>query len=695
MTKKTFLVEIGTEDLPSKAVRSLAESFCYHFTMELKNIKLSYGLVKWFATPRRLTLKIEDLNTLQPNKIIEKRGPAINDAFDSRGKLTKSAISWMNIYNININKTERLITKKGEWLLYRTYIKGDLTKNILIKIVNISLSKLPILKLMRWGNSKAKFIRPVRTVSLLLGEELISGIVLGVESSRIIHGHRFMGEINIFLSHANQYPEILLKKGRVIADYEERKKIIQRDAELAAMKIGGKVDLNEELLEEVTSLVEWPVVLIAKFEKKFLTLPVEALVTTMQENQKYFSVYDYFGNLLPNFIFVSNVQSKDPKKIINGNEKVVRSRLSDIDFFFKTDCKKKLEDYLPKLNTVLFENKLGSMRDKTHRITILTSLIANKINANIKYATRAGLLSKCDLMTHMVFELPNIQGIMGMHYARNDGEEEEVAIAINEQYQPRFYGDNLPQSLVGCSLSIADKIDTLVGMIGIHKYPKSDKDPFGLRRIALGIIRIIINKNLSLDLFSLIEQTVELYNNKLTNIKVVEDIKKFIFVRARIWYEESGYMIDTIQSVLICQPNKPIDFDARIKAIDYFRTLKDLSKLILINKRISNILSKSTDTLNHHIKSSALIEVAEIQLVNYFIVLQDKLNPYLIVGNYQQVLCELMSLHELIDNFFENVMVFTENQFIRINRLTLLNHIRNIFLKVADFSLLHTYKNDK
>jgi len=688
MTQQTFLVEIGTEELPPKALRSLAESFAANFTAELDNANLEHGEVSWFAAPRRLALKVANLSAAQADRQVEKRGPAIAQAFDAEGKPSKAAEGWARGCGITVDQAERLVTDKGEWLMYRAHVKGQSAQLLLAGMVSTALSKLPIPKLMRWGDSEVQFVRPVHTVTMLLGSELIPGTVLGIESARTVRGHRFMGEAEFTLDNADQYPQILQERGMVIADYEARKALIKRDAELAAQQIGGKADLSESLLEEVASLVEWPVVLTAKFEEKFLAVPAEALVYTMKGDQKYFPVYDAAGKLLPNFIFVANIESKDPQQIISGNEKVVRPRLADAEFFFNTDRKKRLEDNLPRLETVLFQQQLGTLRDKTDRIQALAGWVAGQIGADVNHATRAGLLSKCDLMTNMVFEFTDTQGVMGMHYARHDGEAEDVAVALNEQYQPRFAGDALPQSLVACSLAIADKMDTLAGIFGIGQHPKGDKDPFALRRAALGVLRIIVEKNLPLDLQTLTEEAVRLYGSKLTNAKVVDDVVEFMLGRFRAWYQEEGHAVDTIQAVLARRPTRPADFDARVKAVTHFRTLEAAAALAAANKRVSNILAKSTDTLNDSVRASVLKDAAEIQLATHLVVLRDKLQPYFAAGNYQEALVELAALREPVDAFFDNVMVMADDAEVRVNRLTLLSKLRELFLQVADISVL-------
>ncbi|MGM3159685.1 glycine--tRNA ligase subunit beta [Dickeya undicola] len=688
MTDKTFLVEIGTEELPPKALRNLAESFAANFTAELDTAGLGYQSVSWFAAPRRLALKVAGLSASQPDREVEKRGPAIAQAFDAEGKPTKAAEGWARGCGITVEQAERLTTDKGEWLLFRAQVKGEAAQALLPGMVSTALAKLPIPKLMHWGDKDTQFVRPVHTVTLLLGDELVPGTVLGIDSARTLRGHRFMGEPEFTIDNADQYPQILLERGKVLADYEARKARIKADAEAAARNIGGNADLSDSLLEEVTSLVEWPVVLTAKFEEKFLAVPAEALVYTMKGDQKYFPVYDNNGKLLPNFIFVANIESKDPQQIIAGNEKVVRPRLADAEFFFNTDRKKRLEDHLPRLETVLFQQQLGTLRDKTDRIAALAGWVAEQIGADVNHAKRAGLLSKCDLMTNMVFEFTDTQGVMGMHYARHDGEAEDVAVALNEQYQPRFAGDELPSSPVACALAIADKMDTLAGIFGIGQHPKGDKDPFALRRAALGALRIIVEKRLPLDLQTLTEEAVRLYGNKLTNANVVDDVIEFMLGRFRAWYQEEGHSVDTIQAVLARRPTRPADFDARVKAVSHFRTLEQAAALAAANKRVSNILAKSTERLNDSVQAELLKENEEIQLATYVTALTSKLAPWFAEGRYQEALVELAQLRESVDNFFDKVMVNAEDQQVRINRLTLLNELRNLFLKVADISVL-------
>ena len=688
MAQHNFLVELGTEELPPKALRTLAEAFCANFTAELNTADIPFDAIEWFAAPRRLALKVTNIGTGQPDKIVEKRGPAISSAFDADGNPTKAAQGWARGNGITVEQAERMITDKGEWLLYKQEVKGQPTQDLLCGLVDSALSKLPIPKPMRWGDRDIQFIRPVKTLTMLLDDQLIPGTILGVNSDRIIRGHRFMGESEFTIDHADQYPSLLKERGMVEANYAERKAIILADAKKAADAVGGIADLDDDLVEEVTSLVEWPVVMTASFEEEFLNVPSEALVYTMKGDQKYFPVYDKDGNLLPKFIFVSNIISKEPHHIVEGNEKVVRPRLADAEFFFKTDRKQTLADRLPLLDSVLFQKQLGTLRDKTDRITALAGFIAQSINANVEHAERAGLLSKCDLMTSMVFEFTDTQGIMGMHYARLDGEHEDVAVALNEQYMPRFAGDELPKSDVAAAVALADKIDTLVGIFGIGQAPKGANDPFALRRAALGALRIIVEKGYRLDLVDLINKAKALFGDKLTNANVEQDVIDFMLARFRAWYQDEGYTVDVIQAVLARRPTQPADFDQRVKAVTHFRSLEAAESLAAANKRVGNILAKFDGELSANINTALLVEDAEKVLAEKVEAMVALLAPLFAEGNYQQALSELATLRESVDAFFDNVMVMADDEALKVNRLTMLNLLRNEFLNVADISLL-------
>ena len=687
MTTQNFLVEIGTEELPPKALKTLATSFADNVEAELNQAGLSFDKIEWFAAPRRLAVKVLNLATQQPSKEIEKRGPAVSAAFDAEGKPTKAAEGWARGCGITVEQAERISTDKGEWLVHRAKIEGQPTKNLLNDIVANALAKLPIPKPMRWADKTVQFIRPVHTVTMLLGDELIEGEILGVASARTIRGHRFLGEKEFEIQHADQYPQLLREKGSVVADFNERKAEILAKSQAKATALGGVADIEESLLEEVTSLVEYPNVLAAKFEERFLAVPAEALVYTMKGDQKYFPIYDKDGKLLPHFIFVSNINPEDPTAIIEGNEKVVRPRLTDAEFFFKTDLKQKLVDRLPRLETVLFQQQLGTLKDKTDRIEQLAGEIAKQIGADEAKAKRAGLLSKCDLMTNMVFEFTDTQGVMGMHYARHDGEDEEVAVALNEQYMPRFAGDELPKSLVASAVALADKFDTLTGIFGIGQAPKGSADPFALRRAALGALRIIVEKNLPLDLEDLVKKSTALFGDKLTKQNVGTDVVDFMLGRFRAWYQDEGIAVDVIQAVLARRPTRPADFDARVRAVSHFRTLDSAEALAAANKRVSNILAKA-DAAIGEINLTACVEPAEKALAEAVLVLRTEVQPLIAQSDYTAVLDKLANLRAPVDSFFDNVMVNAEDPALRQNRLAILNTLQGLFLQVADISVL-------
>ncbi|KEH06753.1 glycine--tRNA ligase subunit beta [Vibrio cholerae] len=684
---KEFLIELGTEELPPKQLRTLAEAFAANFAAELSAADIAHEGVTWFATPRRLALKVANLAESQPDRVVEKRGPAVNVAFDADGKPTKAAEGWARGNGITVEQAERLVTDKGEWLLFKEQVQGQQTASVVVEMAAKALANLPIAKPMRWGDKETQFIRPVKTLTILFGSELIQGEILGVASARTLRGHRFMGEAEFTIESAEQYPAILEERGKVIADYATRKAMIIEGSQQAAQQLGGIADLEDALVEEVTSLVEWPVVMTAKFEEKFLKVPAEALVYTMKGDQKYFPVYDASKKLLPNFIFVSNIESKEPRHIVEGNEKVVRPRLADAEFFFNTDRKRPLVDRLPLLENAIFQQQLGTIKDKTDRITELAGYIAEQIGADVEKSKRAGLLAKCDLMTSMVFEFTDTQGVMGMHYARHDGEAEEVAVALNEQYMPRFAGDELPSRGVSAAVAMADKLDTIVGIFGIGQAPKGS-DPFALRRASLGVLRILVEYGYQLDLVDLIAKAKSLFGNRLTNDNVEQEVIEFMLGRFPTWYQDAGFSIDIIQAVLARNPTKPADFDQRVKAVSHFRALEEAEALAAANKRVGNILAKYDGELGEEIDLALLQEDAEKALAEAVEIMAEALEPAFATGNYQEALSKLAGLRAPVDAFFDNVMVMADDEALKKNRLTLLNKLRNLFLQIADISLL-------
>lgn len=684
MNAQDFLVEIGTEELPPKALKTLATALADNLALELAKHELSHATVSWYAAPRRLAVRINQLAATQADKVVEKRGPAISAAFDAAGQPTKAAQGWAAGCGITVDQAERLETDKGAWLLCRQQQQGQATVDLLPEVVSQALSKLPIAKPMRWGNSDAEFIRPVHTIIMLYGESVVPATILGRTSGNQTYGHRFHAPALVSINNADAYLPTL-EQAYVVADFAKRKAYIAEQVAATAAGLGAQVKPDDALLEEVTSLVEWPVVLVGSFAESFLQVPAEPLISTMKDNQKYFPLLDINGNLLNKFIFVANISSKDPQQIISGNEKVVRPRLADAQFFFNTDRKVKLIERLDSLKTVLFQQQLGTLAEKSERISQVAGFISSKIGADEQAAARAGLLSKTDLMTNMVGEFPEVQGIMGMHYARLDGEAEAVALALNEQYMPRFAGDQLPSRLEGAAVAIADKLDSLVGIFGIGQIPKGDKDPFALRRAAIGALRIMVEKQLPLDLVELIGFSQQTFADKLSNAKVAEEVLDFMLGRFRAWYQDEGYSVDVIQAVLARRPTNPADFDRRVKAVAEFRKLDAAAALAAANKRVANILAKVEENIASTVNADLLQEEAEKALyaaISAEQVYQAKAN------DYTDALTHLAALREVIDSFFEQVMVNAEDLAVRANRLALLKQLRDLFLQVADISVL-------
>jgi len=687
MNTETLLIELGTEELPPKSLKKLATTFYQQVKQQLDSADLSYKDINWFATPRRMAVKVTELVAQQADKEIEKRGPAINVAFDQDGNPSKAALGWARSNGITIEQAQILKTDKGEWLLHKATVQGKKVAQLIPDMVNFALNKLPIPKPMRWGSERIQFIRPVHTLTLLYGEEIIAGESLGVSSNNIVMGHRFHHSGLVTLKHADNY-EQALNEAFVIVDYQKRQALIQEQINQAAEQLGGIALVDQELLEEVTSIVEWPVTLVGSFDEDFLQVPAEPLIYSMKDHQKYFPVTDKKGKLLNKFIFVANIESKEPDKVVLGNEKVIRPRLADAEFFFKTDKKQTLESRLQSLESVLFQKQLGTLKAKSERIAMLSEHIAKTINEDALLAYRAGLLSKTDLMSEMVLEFPQVQGTMGKYYALNDDEHEAVAQALEDQYRPRFSGDALPDGNIGCAVAISDKIDTLVGIFGINQPPKGDKDPFALRRAAIGLIRIIIEKQLNLDLADLVKQSVSFYGDKLSNDNTQQQVLEFISGRYRAFYQEQNVSVDVIQSVLANAATEPLDFDKRISAVCHFKELAEAETLAAANKRVGNILAKFKGELYQTFDRGLASETAEQALANTFSSVQSNVLPLMVEKNYQQALTELAQLKQPIDEFFDNVMVMADDEQIKINRLTLLNEIRNSFLAIADISLL-------
>ena len=689
MTTNTLLIELGTEELPPKSLKKLATTFYDQIVSQITAADLAFESATWFASPRRFAVKVNALVEKQKDKEIEKRGPAVNVAFDAEGNPSKAAQGWAQSNGITIEQAQRLKTDKGEWLLHKAIQTGQSVEALIPEMVINALNKLPIPKPMRWGSERIQFIRPVHTLTLMYGDKIVSGEALGVKSNNLLQGHRFHHHGLVSLDHADNY-ESTLHDAYVIADYQKRQQLIIEQIKQAEQELSCDALIDQDLLDEVTALVEWPVTLIGSFDEEFLQVPAEPLIYSMKDHQKYFPVKDKNGKLLNKFIFVANIESKMPEKVIFGNEKVIRPRLADAEFFFKTDKKQTLESRLTSLESVLFQKQLGTLREKSERIALLSEHIAKTINEDSTLAYRAGLLSKTDLMSEMVLEFPQVQGTMGKYYAQHDGESEQVAQALEDQYRPRFAGDSLPEANIGCAVAIADKVDTLVGIFGINQPPKGDKDPFALRRAAIGLIRIIIEKQLDLDIADLIAASINNYGDKLSNSETKQQVIEFVLGRFRAHYQEQNVSVDVIQAVLVNAPTSPLDFDKRVSAVSHFKTLEQSTTLAAANKRVGNILAKFDGQLFDEFNQSITCEHAEKALAETFSSIKKIIAPLQAARDYQAVLTELSQIKQPIDEFFDSVMVMADDEQVKINRLTLLNEIRNSFLAIADISMLQS-----
>jgi glycyl-tRNA synthetase beta chain len=687
--KNDLLIEIGTEELPPKALKILSGAFTKGVIDGLSDAGFQPGEHKAFATPRRLAVLIKDVPEAQPDRDIEKKGPSLKAAYDADGNPTKAVEGFARSCGVSVDKLEQQETDKGVWLVFRANEKGKQLSALLAEIVNQSLAKLPIPKKMRWGDSDAEFVRPVHWIVMLHGKNVIESEILGVSSSRVTHGHRFHANEVLSLHEANDYEEQLRANGFVIADRGERIKIIKQQVEKLATELGGTAVIDIDLLDEVAALVEWPVAIAGGFDKKYLNVPQEALIKTMQDNQKYFSIVDKKGALKPYFITVSNIESKTPDKIKAGNERVIHPRFADAAFFWDQDQKQKIEAFLPRLNDVVFQSKLGSVGDKINRISKLAEVVANSIGADVAHVKRAAILCKCDLMTEMVGEFPTLQGVMGRYYALTSGEDAEVARAIEEQYWPRHAGDMTPETDIGQALSISDKLDTLVGIFAIGQKPTGEKDPYALRRASLGVLRIIIERKLDLDLLELLKTAVDGLPDKLNTKDVVPDVFEYMLERLRVYYLNKDFTPDVFDAVAVLKPAKPLDFDKRIKAVKVFRDLPEAKSLAAANKRVGNILKKSKIKENCVVDESLFEEKAEKTLYSKLNSLSGSVEPMFDKGDYEKALCKLSSLREPVDDFFVSVMVMAEDETVKNNLIALLSQMSALFLRTADLSRLH------
>ncbi len=683
-----LLFELGTEELPPVALKKLSDALTQSFVDGLKHANLSHGEVHAYATPRRLALWIEACSTAQPDRESERRGPAVQAAFDAEGNPTRAAQGFARSCNTTVDQLERLSTDKGEWLVHRFQEQGKPTVELLPAIAEEALNRLPIPKRMRWGSSEAQFVRPVQWLLFLLGEQVVPCRLLDTDAGDQTRGHRFHHPQPIRVDRPGRYRELLLEQGYVVADFNERRERIRQQVAQTAAAIGGQAPIDEALLDEVTGLVEWPVPISAGFEERFLEVPHEALISTMKKNQKYFHLVDQQGRLMNHFITIANVDSPRPELIKEGNERVVRPRLSDAMFFWQQDGKQSLASRIDSLKSVLFQQKLGSMHDKSIRVAALANLIAGQIGGDSAMAERAGMLSRCDLMTEMVYEFPDMQGIMGRYQARRDGEPDEIAQALDEFYMPRFSGDNLPRTRTGIALSLAERLDTLVGIFGIGMKPSGDKDPFALRRAALGALRIMREHSLTLNLHALLQTAAEQLKSAITEPDTVEQVYSFMLDRLKGIYLEQQVPADLFEAVAAIRPESVADFDRRVAAVASFRKLAAAEALAAANKRIHNILKKSDQPIPARVDPKLFDSAHEQTLHEVIEQKAAEIAPLMEQTAYEPVLQALATLQAPVDQFFDQVMVMVDDPAIRANRLALLNRLNRLFLGVADISLL-------
>jgi len=686
-----FLVEIGTEELPPKALRSLMEAFGANLSAGVDDARLSHGDIHSYASPRRLAVVISKLALSQDDRKVEQKGPPVKVAFDADGNPTPAATAFAAKCGTGLDELDRIETDKGEWLVFHAVETGRTAAQLLPEVVERALAALPVPRRMRWGAGDAEFVRPVHWIVLLHGKDIIDASVMGIAAGRESHGHRFHSSGPVSISSPGDYLASLEKEGYVIADFERRREMVREGVNAAAEQAGGRIVDGESLYDEVTALVEWPVPIVGAFDELFLELPREVVISTLTAHQRYFPVADDDDKLLPHFVTVANLESKDPEQVIEGNERVIRPRLADAAFFWDSDRKKTLDSRQETLRDVVYQRGLGSVFDKSHRTGHLAVWLANDLDADAPTVERAAALAKCDLITGMVGEFPDLQGTMGRYYAASNGEPEAVANAIAEHYQPRFAGDETPASQTGQILAVADKLDTLAGVFSIGKKPSGNRDPFGLRRAALGIVRILIERGIDVDLKAMIEQAVNQQpDGKIPAAELCSDLYAFITDRLRRYFldRDAGLSTETFDAVMARQPASLVDFDRRLAAVQTFARLDQAESLAAANKRIANILRKAGDPQGLAVAVKLFELDAEQTLYNALVNSREKVGPMLEHRRYAEILNELAGLREPVDRFFDDVMVMAEDDAVRNNRLALLSDIRALFLDVADISRL-------
>lgn len=701
-----LLFELGCEELPPKSLKKLSQALLDNILAGLQEAGLAFAQGTAYATPRRLAVIIDDLISFQPDKTVEKRGPAVQAAFGADGAPSKALLGFATSCGASVDQLERLSTDKGEWLIFKQAIKGQATTELLPEIIRKSLNNLPIAKRMRWGSFSHEFARPVHWAVLLFGDQVVETDILGVTTGRQSRGHRFhwlMPDINEHIKNTltyddnrnglridspHNYLKTLEDDGKVIADFNRRMDIIRDAANAAAANVGGIAHIEEDLLEEIAALNEWPVPVVGNFDARFLELPKEVLITTMQSNQKYFPVINHQGGLLPHFITFSNIESSNPDSIRHGNERVVLPRLADAEFFWKQDRKQSLAERVASLASIVFQKDLGTLADKTERVSNLAAYIAGQLQADAGLAKRAALLAKTDLLTNMVGEFANLQGIMGRYYALADHEPAEVALALEEHYFPKQSGGPTPSTITGQILALAEKIDTVSGIFSAGLIPSGDKDPYALRRATLGVLRILIENGIALDIEALLDTALDQFNHSFNKAETKTRLLDFFFDRLKGYCLDQGYGIDEYEAVLAVYPTKPLDFMLRLRAVQSFRELPEAASLAAANKRIINILKKTEQAIPTEI--GPLVEAAEKNLLTAAEASNSDILPLLAEQNYAMALSRLAQLRDSVDAFFDNVMVNTEDAALRNSRLALLSMLSNQFLKIADISKLQS-----
>jgi glycyl-tRNA synthetase beta chain len=680
------LIELGTEELPPKALQKLSAAFTDGVVEGLKTAGLDVAQVESFATPRRLAILLREVPLKQQDQVVEKRGPALQAAYDAEGNPSKALQGFARSCGVDVAELQQKETEKGTWLYFEQHKAGQSIQALLPDIVADSLAKLPIPKRMRWGDRADEFVRPVHWLVMMLDDSVIDATILGTQAGNQTYGHRFHAPQAMTLAQAADYEQQLLSDAYVIASFASRREKIRQQIIEAAQQLGGEVQMDEDLLDEVTSLVEWPSAICGRFDDDFLQVPPEALVTTMQDNQKYFAVFDAQQKLMPYFITISNIESSSPQTVSHGNERVIRPRFSDAMFFWQQDQKVTLSSRLQSLESVVFQQKLGTIAEKVIRVRALSGYLAEQLSADVSLAERAAELCKCDLMTDMVGEFPKLQGIMGNYYARLDGEADEVADAIEQHYWPRFAGDELPKVPAGQIVALADRIDTMLGIFAIGQKPSGVKDPFALRRSALGIIRILIEKQLALDIAELCRNAAKGLADKVDASGAVDEVVEYIFDRLKAYYQDQQIRFDVVESVLATAPTELIDLHNRVVAVNEFLQQDAAVALAAANKRISNILKKQQSDIAATVVTDLLVETAEQQLFQQLEQAEASASGFFAQRDYLSGLNALAGLRPAVDEFFDHVMVMDEDEKLKQNRLALLHKLAGQFLQVADFS---------